>query len=102
MPVCSKGATKINVDNNGRLLLPKGLLGWAGIKKEIVIVANVDLWEIWDRKTYENMMKMTGMNLINWLMKLWGSRQMQNEDYHTPVLLDASVSALITALWLLC
>ena len=36
-----KGATKINVDN----------------KKEIVIVANVDLWEIWDRKTYENMMK---------------------------------------------
>ena len=39
---------------------------------------------------------MTGMNLINWLMKLWGSRQMQNEDYHTPVLLDASVSALIT------
>jgi MraZ protein len=52
-----KGATKINVDNNGRLLLPKGLLGWARIKKEIVIVANVDLWEIWDRKTYENMMK---------------------------------------------
>ena len=36
------------------------------------------------------------MNLINWLMKLWGSHQMQNEVYHTPVLLDASVSALIT------
>jgi len=52
-----KGATKINVDNNGRLLLPKGLLGWAGIKKELVIVANVDLWKIWDRKTYESMMK---------------------------------------------
>ena len=52
-----KGATKINVDSNGRLLLPKGLLGWAGIKKEIVIVANVDLWEIWDKKTYEGMMK---------------------------------------------
>ena len=51
-----KGATKITVDSNGRLLLPKGLLSWAGVKKEIVIVANVDLWEIWDRKTYENMM----------------------------------------------
>ena len=52
-----KGATKIAVDGNGRLLLPKGLLSWAGIKKELVIVANVDLWEIWDRKTYESMMK---------------------------------------------
>jgi MraZ protein len=51
-----KGATKITVDSNGRLLLPKGLLSWAGVKKEIVIVANVDLWEIWDRKTYESMM----------------------------------------------
>ena len=47
----------ITVDGNGRLLLPKGLLSWAGIKKELVIVANVDLWEIWDRKTYESMMK---------------------------------------------
>ena len=35
-----KGATKIKIDSSGRLLLPKGLLGWAGIKKEIVIVAN--------------------------------------------------------------
>ena len=52
-----KGATKITVDSNGRLLLPKGLLGWAGIKKELVIVANVDLWELWDKKTYESMMK---------------------------------------------
>ena len=52
-----ESATKINVDSNG-LLLPKGLLGWAGIKKEIVIVANVDLWEIYGiKKDCEGMMK---------------------------------------------
>ena len=51
-----KGATKIPVDSNSRILLPKSLLGWAGIQKEIVIVANVDLWEIWDKSKYEALM----------------------------------------------
>ena len=51
-----KGATKIPVDSNSRILLPKSLLGWASIQKEIVIVANVDLWEIWDKSKYEALM----------------------------------------------
>ena len=38
-------------------MIPKGLLGWAGVKKEIIIVANVDLWELWDKKRYEGMMR---------------------------------------------
>ena len=32
------------------------MLGWAGIKKEVVVVANVDLWEIWDKDCYEKIM----------------------------------------------
>jgi MraZ protein len=51
-----KGATKIVADSNERILLPKGLLGWAGVQKEIVLVANVDLWEIWDKTKYEDLM----------------------------------------------
>ena len=51
-----KGATKVMADGSGRVLLPKGLLGWAGIKKEVVVVANVDLWEIWDKDCYEKIM----------------------------------------------
>ena len=51
-----KGATKVHVDSNSRILLPKSLLGWAGIQKEIVIVANVDLWEVWDKSRYEALM----------------------------------------------
>ena len=52
-----KGATKVAVDGSGRVLLPKDLLGWAEIKREVVIVANVDLWELWDKKRYEDMMR---------------------------------------------
>ncbi len=51
-----KGATKVSSDSNGRILLPKSLLGWAKIQKEIVMVANVDLWEVWDKKRYESLM----------------------------------------------
>ena len=51
-----KGATKVSVDSNGRILLPKSLLGWASIQKEVVMVANVDLWELWDKKRYEALM----------------------------------------------
>jgi MraZ protein len=51
-----KGATKVPVDSNSRILLPKSLLGWADIQKEIVIVANVDLWEVWNKSKYEALM----------------------------------------------
>ena len=52
-----KGATKVPVDSNSRILLPKSLLSWASIQKEIVIVANIDLWEIWDKAKYRAFMK---------------------------------------------
>lgn len=51
-----KGATKISLDSSGRLLFPKTLMGWAGIRKDIVLVANVDLWEVWDKKRYEELL----------------------------------------------
>ena len=52
-----KGATKVMVDGSGRILIPKGLSAWASIRKEVVIVANVDLWELWDKKRYDEIMK---------------------------------------------
>lgn len=51
-----KGATKISLDASGRLLCPKALMSWAGIQKDIVMVANVDLWEIWDKERYEELL----------------------------------------------
>lgn len=51
-----KGATKLSLDSNGRLLFPKALMEWAGIQKDIVLVANVDLWEVWDKKRYDELL----------------------------------------------
>ena len=31
----------------------KGLSAWASLRKEVVLVANVDLWELWDKQRYD-------------------------------------------------
>ena len=65
------------------------------VTKEIVIVANVDLHEILDKRTYEGMMKDDWDEFDQLALKLWGS-QVGNDSYHIPVLLNEAVEALIT------
>jgi MraZ protein len=45
------GATKIELDTAGRLLLPKELLEHAGIAKDATVSALGNVVEIWDTKT---------------------------------------------------
>ncbi len=46
------GATLLELDTAGRLLLPKPLQEFAGLKKELVFTAQVDKVEIWDKDKY--------------------------------------------------
>jgi len=48
------GVKMVEVDSNGRLLIPKDLVGFAGISKEIVLSSAVNIMEIWDKDKYEN------------------------------------------------
>ena len=48
------GAKVVEVDTNGRLLIPKDLVEFAGIDKEIVLASSTNFVEIWDKKKYEN------------------------------------------------
>jgi MraZ protein len=41
------------VDNAGRLLVPKDLISFAGISKEIVVSSAINIIEIWDKDKYE-------------------------------------------------
>lgn len=46
------GATQLELDNAGRLLLPKNLVDHAGLEKDIVLVSAVNKIEIWDKSKY--------------------------------------------------
>lgn len=46
------GATNVELDSAGRLLLPKTLIDYAGLGKDVVLVSAVDKIEIWDKIKY--------------------------------------------------
>lgn len=48
------GVKIVEVDTNGRLLIPKDLMVYAGIDKEIVLNSAINIVEIWDKEKYEN------------------------------------------------
>lgn len=47
------GVRVIEVDASGRLLIPKDLCQFAGIKKQIVLSSAINIIEIWDKDNYE-------------------------------------------------
>ena len=47
------GVRTIKIDSSGRLLIPKNLISYVNIKKEIVISSTVNILEIWDKNNYE-------------------------------------------------
>jgi MraZ protein len=47
------GATQVELDGVGRLLLPKNLMEYAGLEKDIVLVSAIDKIEIWDKIKYQ-------------------------------------------------
>lgn len=51
------GANLVDVDSAGRVLVPKSLQEYAGIKKEMVFSAQGSKVELWDRETYYEYIK---------------------------------------------
>ena len=47
------GATEVELDGAGRMLLPQTLKEHAGLGKDIILVAAVDKIEIWDANKYK-------------------------------------------------
>ena len=51
------GVKMIEIDSNGRLLIPKDLVVFAKIEKEIVLSSAVTIIEIWDKELYEGVIE---------------------------------------------
>lgn len=47
------GATPVELDTAGRILIPKNLIEYAGLTKDIVLVSSIDKIEIWDKEKYK-------------------------------------------------
>jgi MraZ protein len=51
-----RGASELGLDATGRILLPKRLLGYAGVEKSVVLFAYSNRIEVWDADTYNNLL----------------------------------------------
>lgn len=51
-----RGATELSLDGNGRVLLPKPLLEYAGVATELVLFAYSNRIEIWDKLSYDSLL----------------------------------------------
>lgn len=49
------GAAQVEVDKQGRILLPSNLRDFAGLEKDVVLVGVGSRIEIWSRENWENM-----------------------------------------------
>ena len=47
------GVKEVEVDGSGRFLIPKPLLEFAKIDKEVVLAPALNFIEVWDRECYE-------------------------------------------------
>jgi len=47
------GATQVSFDSAGRILIPKNLMEYAGLERDIVLVSAIDKIEIWDITKYK-------------------------------------------------
>jgi MraZ protein len=47
------GLKQVEVDAAGRLLIPKDLVAFSGITKDIVVASAINIIEIWDKDNYE-------------------------------------------------
>ncbi|MCX2719163.1 division/cell wall cluster transcriptional repressor MraZ [Lentiprolixibacter aurantiacus] len=68
----SAGVKPVEIDSTGRLLIPKNLVEVAGIKKEVVLSSAINIIEIWDKESYEQVLDETAENFAELAEEVMG------------------------------
>ena len=63
------GVKMVELDATGRILIPKDLFEFAGIKKQVVMSSSVNIIEIWDKEKYEKAIEDASEILQIWLRR---------------------------------
>lgn len=71
------GVKTIDMDNSGRLLIPRDLLKHAKIKNEVVVSSTVNILEIWDKTLYEKAINEATLDFGDLAEEVMGDK---NED----------------------
>ena len=67
------GVKVVELDASGRLLIPKDLCQFAGIKKQIVLSSAINIVEIWDKDNYEKAIDDAAMDFASLAEEVMGN-----------------------------
>ena len=73
------GVKLVQLDNTGRLLLPKDLQLYANIKKNVVLSSSANMIEIWDQVSYESTIKNGNIDFATLAEDVMGSKDLEDE-----------------------
>ena len=73
--IFNRGATVITLDPNNRLLVPKTLLDFASIEKDIVLFTYSNKIEIWSQVEFDKMMKDNSVDYSKLAEDVMGNKQ---------------------------
>ncbi|RLD81981.1 MAG: division/cell wall cluster transcriptional repressor MraZ [Bacteroidetes bacterium] len=74
------GVKNVELDSTGRLLIPKDLITYAGIKKEIVLASVVNKIEIWDKSEYEEAVDYDPDEFADLAEEVMGNKETEPKD----------------------
>ena len=66
------GVKLVEIDATGRLLIPKDLMAFADIKKDVVLSSAVNILEIWDKEKYEQTIEDTAVDFADLAEEVMG------------------------------
>ncbi len=69
-----RGLTEVSVDAAGRILLPKSLVEYAGIKTDVVLSCQFDKIEVWDQAAYDTALDNEPENFAKLAEEVMGRR----------------------------
>ena len=73
------GLRSLKLDHSGRFLIPKDLVVFASINKDVVLTASVNMVEIWNKQEYEKTVKETLVDFASLAEEVMGNKS-TNED----------------------
>lgn len=73
------GLKMLKLDSTGRVLIPKDLVLFASIEKEVVLASSVNMIEIWDKIEYEKSVKETLTDFGSLAEEVMGNQSQDND-----------------------
>jgi len=75
-----RGATELVLDSSDRLNIPNHLLSYAGVGKELLLAANNNLIEIWNKDQYDRLMQIDSDDFADLAEEVMGEDPSQTPE----------------------